>query len=70
MDIGIGKGESLTDKITKSDGEAFHLSGKAFDCLNENSRMRILTPYEDFNDELRVSMIFGRYYIRLDTLAG
>lgn len=57
--IGIGKGEFITDKVTESDGEAFHLSGKAFDSLERNSRMAILTPNEDFNQELMVSSAFA-----------
>lgn len=58
LGIGIGKGEYMADSIAESDGEAFRLSGQAFDNLDKKSRMAVLTPFEDFNDELKVSTAF------------
>lgn len=59
MGIGIGKGEYLVDSVAESDGEAFHLAGQAFDNLERNSRMALLTPEEDFNREFQVSTPFA-----------
>lgn len=59
MGLGIGKGEFITDSVVESDGEAFRLSGQAFDMLDKNSRMCIITPDDDFNDELSVSTNFA-----------
>ncbi|MDH6354530.1 hypothetical protein M2132_000858 [Dysgonomonas sp. PH5-45] len=59
MGIGVGKGEFIAEKVTESDGEAFRLSGQAFDNLGRNHRIAILTPDEDFNKELRVSTAFA-----------
>lgn len=58
LGVGIGNGEYLADKISESDGEAFHLSGEAFDKLDKNSRLQILTPNKDYNEELEVSTAF------------
>lgn len=57
--IGIGKGEYLVDSVAESDGEAFHLAGQAFDNLGRNNRLAILTPDQDFNEELLVSTAFA-----------
>lgn len=57
--IGVGKGEFIGDTISESDGEAFRLSGKAFDGLKSNKRLAILTPCDDFNEELEVSSAFA-----------
>lgn len=59
LGVGIGKGEYLTTSIRESDGEAFHLAGKAFDSLDRNSRLVTLTPEEDFNNELKISSAFA-----------
>ena len=56
--IGVGKREFLSDTVTESDGEAFHLSGKAFDNINKDSQINILTSDSDFNEELEISSIF------------
>ena len=59
LGLGVGEAEFITDTITESDGEAFRLSGQAFDSLGKNSRMMIETPNEDFNEELKVSTAFA-----------
>lgn len=57
--IGIGRGEFISDKVTESDGEAFHLAGKAFDNISKDSQINILTSDDDFNEELEISSIFA-----------
>lgn len=59
LGIGIGEGEYLVDRVSESDGEAFHLSGKAFDNLGKGQSMSVLTPDKDFNLELKVSTAFA-----------
>ena len=58
LGIGVGKGEFIAKKVTESDGEAFHLSGQAFDQLDKNRLISVLTPDNDFNTELKVSTAF------------
>lgn len=59
VSIGIGKEEYMADSVAESDGEAFHLAGQAFDNLRRNKRLAILTPDEDFNEELLVHSTFA-----------
>ena len=58
LGLGVGKQEYLSEKISESDGEAFHLSGQAFDSLQKNERLSILTPQTNINEELWVSTSF------------
>lgn len=52
MAIGIGgiayQGKSVLD----SDGEAFHLSGRAFDALEKGQYLKIVTPDQTKNEQL------------------
>lgn len=49
--IGIGRADFLNNKLSQSDGEAFHLSGQALDGLKDTSRrMVIQTANEKFNE--------------------
>ncbi len=58
LGLGIGEQEYLSEKISESDGQAFHLSGQAFDSLQKNDRLAILTPQTNINEELWVSTSF------------
>ena len=58
LGLGIGEEGYLAGKISESDGEAFHLSGQAFDSLQKNDRLAILTPQTNINEELWVSTSF------------
>ena len=53
VSVGIGDVSYLADTIGKSDGEAFVLSGRAFDRLGKK-RLVISTKDEKLNDELAV----------------
>lgn len=53
VSVGIGKVSHMADTIGKSDGEAFVLSGRAFDRLGKK-RLVVVTPDEKLNDELAV----------------
>lgn len=57
--VGIGEREFMSGSVNESDGEAFRNSGKAFDSLKSNNRLAVLTPDEDFNEELEVSTTFA-----------
>lgn len=57
--LGIGQGEFQLDNIVESDGEAFRNSGREFDELTKPKRMAIRTPWDDMNDEFRVSTAFA-----------
>lgn len=53
VSVGIGKVSYLADTIGKSDGEAFVLSGRAFDKLGKR-RLVVVTSDEKVNSELAV----------------
>lgn len=53
VSVGIGKVSYLADTIGKSDGEAFVLSGRAFDKLGKK-RLVVVTSDEKVNSELAV----------------
>lgn len=57
--VGVGKDEFRGDNVRKSDGEAFRLSGIAFDSLGQARRLMVETPDTDFNEELVVSTAFA-----------
>ena len=52
--IGIGKIDFYGETVLDSDGEAFHLSGRAFDTLESDEYIRIATPDETLNKQLDV----------------
>lgn len=56
--IGIGEVSFQSSSIVTSDGEAFRLSGREFDNLGKR-RLSIVTPWEDVNEELKLSTSFA-----------
>ena len=52
--IGIGKIDYYGDTVLESDGEAFHLSGRALDMLELDEFMQIATPDEVLNEQLNI----------------
>ena len=52
--IGLGKVDYYGDSVLDSDGEAFHLSGRAFDMLGSDQFIRIATPDELLNEQLNI----------------
>lgn len=52
--IGIGEVAFMNDNILKSDGEAFHLSGRAFDELLKEEFLVINTNQEALNKQLNI----------------
>ncbi|NEU08231.1 hypothetical protein GZH53_07900 [Flavihumibacter sp. R14] len=52
--FGIGKIDYYGDTVLDSDGEAFHLSGRAFDMLEPDEFMRIATSDEALNEQLNI----------------
>lgn len=57
--LGIGTIDLKMPKISVSDGEAFHNSGRGFDQLKRSERLAIFTPWDEFNDEFQVSSAFA-----------
>ncbi len=58
--IGIGDIEFSTDKTVESDGQAFLFSGRDLDNMkNTGKRLRILTPWDEVNAEMNVSLAFA-----------
>lgn len=54
LSIGIGEISYNDESLKLSDGEAFHLSGRAFDKM-KTSRLEIHTSCEEINEELNLS---------------
>ena len=55
--IGIGKVDFLKNKLSDSDGEAFHLSGQGLDSLKDTSyRMIVQTTDKKFNETIEAVM--------------
>ena len=54
MAIGIGGVSYLGKTVLDSDGEAFHLSGRNFDALESDEYLRIVTPDEQKNEQLKI----------------
>lgn len=62
MRVALGLGTVDFDKehsIVESDGEAFHNSGWEFDELGKSARLAIRTPWEEVNEEFKVSTVFA-----------
>ena len=55
--IGIGDSDYRSDTLSTSDGEAFRLSGRLLDKMNK-SRLAVATPWQNVNEELRLSTAF------------
>jgi hypothetical protein len=55
--LGLGSVNFVSSHVISSDGEAFRNSGREFDLLGK-SRLAIRSPWDDFNDEFKVSTAF------------
>ena len=58
LSLGVGSVDYLMESLAISDGEAFRLSGRGLDSIGD-SRLVVETPWEDVNDELKVSTAFA-----------
>ena len=67
--IGIGTVSFNSSSILTSDGEAFQLSGREFDCLGKR-RLSIVTPWSDINEELKLSTLFADAIISKWTISS
>lgn len=56
--IGIGTLDYESDTLSKSDGEAYRLSGRLLDGMNK-SRLKISTPWQEVNEELKLPTAFA-----------
>lgn len=52
--IGVGTVAYHGKNVLESDGEAFHLSGRLFDKLGDDERLKIVTNNERYNAQLDV----------------
>lgn len=58
MAIGIGTVSYTSDKVVMSDGEAFRFSGRELDEIGKK-KLTIKTPWDEVNEELKVSTAFA-----------
>lgn len=58
LSVGIGAVSYLDEKISQSDGEAFVLSGRGFDALEDKQRLKVQTFSSVLNEELKVETAF------------
>lgn len=56
--LGIGTLDYELDSLSKSDGEAFRLSGRLLDSMDK-ARLKIKTPWEGVNEELNLLTAFA-----------
>lgn len=56
--LGIGSIDYKSDTLATSDGEAFRLSGRLLDEMR-SSRLEIITPWTQFNDEFSLVTAFA-----------
>ena len=62
VSIGIGTISFESDNILTSDGEAFRLSGRAFDTIGKR-RLSISTAWKEMNDALELNTRFADEFI-------
>ncbi len=55
--IGIGKVDSLSEKLTISNGEAFELSGQLLDSMKKGKQSLAINSNDNYNDELKTEGI-------------
>ncbi|RHU30586.1 MULTISPECIES: hypothetical protein [Parabacteroides] len=59
MALGIGTIDfEKEESVIESDGEAFRFSGWEFDKLGRSKNLALKTPWDEFNDEFKVSTAF------------
>lgn len=78
--IGVGKVSFMASNALESDGEAFRYSGPALDAMEQEERLKIVTPWKQVNSEMHVAcklldVILNRWTavqagIIAETLAG
>lgn len=61
MVIGTGKISYYGKSVLDSDGEAFHLSGRAFDKLEEDENLKIITSDHKKNEQLHVILSLAEF---------
>ena len=54
MSIGVGQISYHGATVLDSDGEAFHISGRVFDKLEEDELIKIVTPDKVLNEQLNI----------------
>ena len=54
MSIGVGQISYHGTTVLDSDGEAFHISGRVFDKLEEDELIKIVTPDKVLNEQLNI----------------
>lgn len=54
MAIGVGQISYYGDTVLDSDGEAFHISGRAFDAMEEGEFIKIVTADQLMNEQLNI----------------
>ena len=58
LSVGIGDVSFESDSIVMSDGEAFRLSGRSFDCIGKK-RLVVSSPWEEFNNAMELVTRFA-----------
>lgn len=58
ISIGIGKIAYRGKSVLDSDGEAFHISGRAFDHLEKNNYLKLTTPDPEETENFRIILLF------------
>ncbi len=57
--IGIGSIDFFANRIIESDGEAFKFSGRILEKMKKEERLKIHTPWNEVNEELKVACLFA-----------
>jgi hypothetical protein len=66
--LGIGSISFINENILKSDGEAFHLSGRTFDVLSKGEFLTIITSKSKLNEQLQVILLMVNLFVDKWTL--
>jgi len=54
MAVGVGQISYYGETVLDSDGEAFHISGRAFDAMEEGEFIKIVTADQLLNEQLNI----------------
>lgn len=54
MAIGVGEISYYGDTVLDSDGEAFHISGRAFDAMEDGEFIKVVTADQAMNEQLNI----------------
>ncbi|MBD8388228.1 hypothetical protein [Dysgonomonas sp. BGC7] len=63
LSVGVGQSGYTAGNIAESDGEAFRYSGREFDELGKTRRLILKTPWDDVDNEFRVSTPFADHLL-------